>query len=475
MATKKFGTYLPRPGGLLGDEVFTYTTKGINDEPADTFDTTLGDMKEFIGEVPPHDDLSGLNVGDFQHLTAAEKTNLFAAKGITIGTNGDYATFGAAVIAGALNNYVEGGSNNTFTNIEFISDVTESANITIPNTTPSINGATSIQINGNGYKWNLGNIEIRRSVGDFGFTTFNINNVNVITAKTTGNTTFFTNTVADFRDCTINVTTNTSGFLQGVANDVLYNNCKILLANVAGGGIGHNNAGSFSMCNVVGGGATCNLILVGKVIDSNFSGTFVTGIIDGIRTDNIFIGNKVNITGTFTSSSGKVIGNNITASGSIYPYTETNVFSYNNLNSPGVIHPAGGAATHYIVMDGNRFASTFSQGRQCTCNGNYFIGAVTSTTLFRGTNNVFLSTFSSSNVLQLHGNRFEGNITITGADLSKTISGNIMGNGAAGGGAATLTLSAGVNRAIVKDNHFDNAIVDNSGSGTNIISDNIIY
>jgi len=107
---------------LLTDK--TAATDGVT-----TFDLSLQEIKDIAGGVSNHNDLNNLNVGGYQHLTAAEKANFIATKVTTIGTGGEYATVGAAVIAGKKR-------------LIFISDVTETANIA------PVGGIYDIDLNG---------------------------------------------------------------------------------------------------------------------------------------------------------------------------------------------------------------------------------------------------------------------------------------------------------------------------------------
>jgi hypothetical protein len=419
--------------------------------------------------------------------TAGEKINdnftelytLDALPPLRIGTGGQYLNIGAAVAAGAI--VITSPGSTLHTSLTFVSDVTESGDVVFPNTTPSANARYDITINGNGFRWSLGNTAFTRT--GTAPTVLKTLNTNIICGKSSGGFHFAQPGAGGTRiSCTggeINCAGITSGVFQTYVNSNLnkYIDCTITLNNAGGGGLsesGQGNSTTITGCNIVGGGASCSVILNGLVSGCSVTGTFNATIFAGLITTGFFQNNTVNITGNYSATGGKVIGNTITASAGIYPYTQCS-FVGNNLVSAVTIHPTGGAATHYIIMTNNLFSSTLAQGRQAVLSGNDFAGAVTSTTPLQSSNNIFRSTFSSSSVLSSQCDTFTGNVTITGANVSKVITGNIVGAGGAGGGTATLTLSAGVNRAIVKNNHFDNDLVDNSGEVTNIIADNITY
>jgi hypothetical protein len=419
--------------------------------------------------------------------TAGEKINdnftelytLDALPPLRIGTGGQFLNIGAAVAAGAIVITTPGST--LHTSLTFVSDVTESGDVVFPNTTPSANARYDITINGNGFRWTLGNTAFTRT-GTLG-TYIKTLNTNIICGKTSGGTHFAASGVGGTRiSCTggeINCAAITSGVFQTYVNSNLnkYIDCTITLNNAGGGGLSESvqsNSTTIIGCNIVGGGASCAVILSGLVSGCSVTGTFLDTAQSGFRIDGYFTGNTVSITGRFSAIAGKLVNNNITASAGITFYTLFLSATNNQFNS-AVTYGTGGAATHYMTINGNYFASTFAPSRPTQCTGNYFVGAVTSTSTFQSSNNTFISTFSSSSVLSSQGDTFTGNVTITGANVSKVITGNIVGAGGAGGGTATLTLSAGVNRAIVKNNHFDNDLVDNSGEVTNIIADNITY
>jgi len=333
----------------------------------------------------------------------------------------------------------------------------------------------------------------------------------------------------------IDLTSATGGRFTAYQNQHIHTGTKILLDNSAGGGYddgASGNASTFIGCFIVGGGTSCSVIYgndtqKGSISNCKFSGTFITASPYGIHTStSAFTGNIINITGSFYSGGGKITANEITASGGILVNTQPQIVG-NKFNS-AVTNVTGGAVTHNIQLIGNYFASTYTSlsGRPTYANNNIFVGAVIIADILHSSNNVYLSTITSS-ITTFHSNdritgnvsytasvictntafsgtftgsalvratgcgftgnvlisstsnfstcTFTGNVGVSTANVSINIQGCVFGGGLAGGGTSTLTLNAGVNRAIISGNQFDNAIVDNSGSGANLISNNITY
>ena len=94
------------------------TDKVLGFDNVDTFAITLQNVKDLVASgIPDHNDLGGLNEGDFLHLTAAEKASIMAAKLFyTVGTGGDYTSLEAAFTDSKYN-------------LTLVSDITLTTNI----------------------------------------------------------------------------------------------------------------------------------------------------------------------------------------------------------------------------------------------------------------------------------------------------------------------------------------------------------
>jgi len=444
-------------------------------------------------------------------------TELYNAKNITIGTGGDFANIGAAIAAGAISA--------TKKIIQLISDISETGDSVIDTVQDFTILGNSFTIAMGNWRWYTATLTRVPT----------IYNATITSAKTDGGANFAT--AMKLIDCVVNCTGVVSGTVLSSENDL--RGCTVNLKNAAGGAFitsVANKVNNYQNNTFVGSGSSCSISIYGETTASGrltmsgnyFSGTYSSS--SGINLQGQANNNYVNITGqlvlatrrdNFNTSGGAGTGNRFSASAGI-------VFSYQNAWSGNMFFsPVTTTGNEYCNLSGNIFRDTcnFSNG-EVYASSNRFIGAITSSVTFHSDNNyyastitnsgttfhsndriignasytgsvvcsstVFAGTFTATALVRATGSAFNGNSTVSStsnistctmganfgvstANVSINIQGCVFGAGLAGGGTSTLTLNSGVNRAIITGNQFDNAIVDNSGSATNTIANNITY
>ena len=222
----------------------------------DTFSVTLQEAKDIIlnGLTSNHNDLSGLNDGDYKHLTAAEKANFTAAKVTTVGTGGDYATVGAAITAGRKRLFL-------------LSNTTETGNISLEANTHEID-FNIFTVNMQAFRFNLVQntyLQLKNGTLTGSSSIFNCANgdcfYNFENMVLIAGSTMFLNQIHNITafKCTFNF----ANIALAMVTDGLYLSTAI-----------------FSNCVFNGGGVSCNISMLGStgtkksMTDCETTGTF---------------------------------------------------------------------------------------------------------------------------------------------------------------------------------------------------------
>jgi len=427
--TALIAAYINKTGGknsILVDEV-----KEIFDE--------INDNAIFPDELPEHNSFGGLNVGDYQHLTAAGKTSVLAAKPTTIGTGGEYALITDAITAGKKN-------------MLLVSNIAEVAHIV----------GLNMNINLNNYTLSMTTLNIRLSYSKLYNGTVNHGN-------STNNRCIEANTnIADFslfEDLTINNQATTSLITSCAVNSTgfyfLFNRVTFNLPNqdqcFATNSNNLKTYFNFQNCKIVLPGTSCSPRINGNFWNVEITGTAGAIAILGAR----IIGGYISLSNTRIdlAQSSNVI---IVSSG----INQINLTADGNDGNYNDIRISGTAST--IAIRGRITTSEFS------CNAAYTIGinAGTITIATKISNTKFLHTSGAVTINQ-HSELVNTSFAV-GIAIAQSFC-NLMGVliGGVNAGTKTITVNAAVDKTILAFNRTEAAIVD---SGTNtVLTSNLLY
>lgn len=352
--------------------------------------------------VPNHNDTLNLNTGDYLHFTAAEKANFRASKVTTVGTGGDYATISAAVTANK-------------TNLILISNVTEIAGIIV---------STYFSLDLSGFTLNM-------STYNFTFT----NNINRFIANGTINFAYSVSTslFEPFNLYVYNVTINNNSTVirSIISSGGYFDKCTFNLPNLANCGLGSNSnnfTGSVINCTINGGGSSCTYAI-------STNGNY-TAIISGITCIGSF-GTLLMYGGIITNVIYNAVGTPELIGNSLHGIFDMTVGRL-------TVRPSS-SLTNFRVSTVNTFGSSLFAN---ISNGEF----ITSTTIVNSYINISNVSFTSGVIIS------GDNITLTACKI-----------GSVNAGAKTITIQATADKTILVGNRTEAAISD---SGTNTSSNN---
>lgn len=352
----------------------------------------------------------------------------------TVGTGGEYANVAAAITA-------------TVFDMQFISDVTDSADITI-------GASQDVTIDVGTFTWTTGDMKLSAS----GTSVIKIaGNGSLVSALTTASKDTFSLTGTSRLDLTgfrlidgvanVGASTGISEFISGTLLDV--GPVRILLSNHADSGFGFVGKGShISDVTLVGGGSSCS----GFITNGN------EVLVSNLTLEGTFNSNQGPFLMTFSGTKGPILTNFINNSNNVWIKTESPKTQISNLQSNFSLDldiASGCTLTDLNLTDLDMTDSSAID--------NYFKGVnVTSDVTIegdgnRGTNNRFVGN------LIINGSTNKFGLTTAGAVINNG-SANEVSNSAAVGGVSSVFTRTGVVVAAASD--YDASQVDNDSTVT---------